>query len=183
MYSKEFQSISWLLHCSHSSLTYHIVFHRILFICSTFLSTGSSPRLQRGPARAWLTAAFGPRPGARAQECRKYEKSTLKHIEIRQFLILMYFYIFKHMSIPPLPPSQPPQPHPNRQSNPCLFISSPKLSMSFHGCLRIRRCASWEQIENLAFPANLTITTRTASKVCARSRSQSPSVSSLDLDS
>ena len=36
----------------------------------------------RGPARAWPAVAFGPRPGSRAQECRKNEKDTVKYVKI-----------------------------------------------------------------------------------------------------
>ena len=41
--------------------------------------------------------------------------------------------------------------------------------------------ASWQNFANMGSPANLTITARTASKFCARSRSQSQNI--FDLDS
>ena len=49
------------------------------------------------------------------------------------------------------------------------------------GCLRMSYYASWQNFTNMASPANLAITARTASKFCARSRSQSTHIFDLAL--
>ena len=49
------------------------------------------------------------------------------------------------------------------------------------GCLRMLYYASWQNFANMGSPANLTITVRTASKFCARSRSQSNHIFNLVL--
>ena len=47
-------------------------------------------------------------------------------------------------------------------------------------CLRMSCIASWQNFANMWSPANLTITARTASKFCARSRSQSKNIFDLN---
>ena len=50
----------------------------------------------------------------------------------------------------------------------------------FYGCLRMCFYASWQNFTNMVSPANLTATSRTASKFCSRNRSQSVNIFDLD---
>ena len=51
----------------------------------------------------------------------------------------------------------------------------------WNGSLRMCFNVSWQQIVNMASPANLTTTARTASKLCPRNWSQSPNLIRQDL--
>ena len=63
----------------------------------------------------------------------------------------------------------------------CLKYRNSIFLQVHHGCLRICGYASWQNFENMVSPANLTITARTASKFCARARSQSRNNFDLSL--
>ena len=49
------------------------------------------------------------------------------------------------------------------------------------GCLRMCDNASWQNFENIRYPGNLDMTTRTASNLCARSWSRDDHIFDLDL--
>ena len=68
-------------------------------------------------------------------------------------------------------------------SQPCPHPLCPILNcnMSIHGCPRTCSYTSWRNFSNIGSPANLIIIARTASKLWARSLSQSTNIVDLDL--
>ena len=82
---------------------------------------------------------------------------------------------------PPIPihlhPSQPITSHPN----PSQPIPTTSRVCILLGCLRMCDNASWQNFANMVSPANLTMTTRTGSKFCARSWSRDKHIFNLDL--
>ena len=68
----------------NEKLTYFNVFQRTLFIFSTFLGPGPRPRPKSGSEPGAGRAPLEPGAGSCAQECRTYEKNTVKHNVIGQ---------------------------------------------------------------------------------------------------
>ena len=82
---------------------------------------------------------------------------------------------------PPIPihlhPYQPIQMHPN----PFHPIPTTSCVCILLGCLRMCDNASWQNFANMRYQANLIMTTRTASKLCARSWYRDGHIFDLDL--
>ena len=115
-------------------LFYLNVLQHMLVILPTFSVPRPRPRLKN----------VGQMKRCNTLKCFKGMLNTLRIYSNECWRILSFLMAFQRMSIPSTPPSQAP-PAPSQPPVRSRFCpSSPNLSISFHGCLRMQCYASWK---------------------------------------